>query len=67
MSEAAAKQLCEEGMFTMAEAMAHSKLSRSELYAAMNRNELATVKFGKRRLVPKRSLTAMLAAKLVNG
>ena len=54
-------RLVEEGMVSVVEAAAFSGISRSELYVRMARGELKFLKIGKRRLIPRRSLVAMLA------
>lgn len=58
-------RLVEEGTVSVVEAATFSGLSRSELYQRMARGELAYIKIGKRRLIPRKSLVAMLARHVV--
>jgi excisionase family DNA binding protein len=57
--------LVEDGLLTVAEAQEYSRLSRSDLYARMERGQLAYVKLGRRRLIPRRALVEMAAQGLV--
>jgi excisionase family DNA binding protein len=57
--------LVEDGLLTLPEAQAFSRLSRSDLYARMERGELAYVKLGRRRLIPRRALVELVAKNLV--
>jgi excisionase family DNA binding protein len=54
-----------EGLLSVREAADFSRLSRAELYVMMGRGELLFVKHGRRRLIPKRALVELLAAKVV--
>jgi excisionase family DNA binding protein len=55
----------EGGLLTVAEAQEFSRLSRSDLYARMERGELSYVKLGRRRLIPRRALLEMVKKGLV--
>jgi excisionase family DNA binding protein len=57
--------LVEDGLMTVGEAHDFSRLSRSELYARMERGELPYCKLGRRRLIPRRALVEMAARGLV--
>lgn len=48
------------GMMEVADAVAFTKLSKSELYSAMGRGELRFFKYGKRRLLAKRDLVTWM-------
>jgi hypothetical protein len=50
-----------DGALSLREAVAFSGLSRSELYRAMERGDLAFAIYGRRRLVPRAALVALLA------
>lgn len=54
-------ELLADGMFRVNDAVEFAHLGRSFLYGAMDRGELAYVKCGRRRLIPKRALVAYLA------
>ena len=54
-----------DGTLSITAACQFTGLSRSELYLRMNTGSLIFIKMGKRRLIPKRALTAMLAANVV--
>ncbi len=56
-----------DGAMPVLAAVAWSGVSRSKLYQAMSRGELAFVKDGKRRLIPKRGLRDYLAQRLEGG
>lgn len=64
---AAAEELFADGVVSMTEAVALSRLSRSELYRRMDRGALAYTVQGRRRLIPRRALVRMLAAGLRGG
>lgn len=53
-----------EGVMSVAEAVAFSRLSKAELYKAMAAGRLTFVKYGRRRLVPRKALVDLLAAGL---
>jgi excisionase family DNA binding protein len=57
--------LVEDGLLTVREAQDFTRLSRSDLYARMERGELAYVKIGRRRLVPRRALIELAQRGLV--
>lgn len=60
-----AREAVSDGVLSIQEAIAFSKLGRTELYKLMNEGKLAYLKHGKRRLIPRRGLVAMLAANVV--
>ena len=57
--------LVEDGLLTVREAQEYCRLSRSDLYARMERGELAYVKLGRRRLIPRRALIQLAGQNLV--
>jgi excisionase family DNA binding protein len=57
--------LLEDGVMTVPEGQEFSRLSRSALYALMERGELPYVKLGKRRMIPRRALIEMMRRGLV--
>jgi excisionase family DNA binding protein len=57
--------MAEGGLMTVAEAATFSRLSRSDLYARMERGELAYCKLGRRRLIPRKALVEMVERGLV--
>lgn len=61
------EQLVQEGVRTVQEATQFTRLSRSKLYAEMEAGRLAYVTVGRRRLIPMRALTEMLARGLRGG
>ncbi len=56
--------LVSDGLLTVADAAAFLRVSRSSVYALMDRGELAYVKLGAARRIPKRALIALAAAHL---
>jgi Helix-turn-helix domain len=58
-------ELVEDGLMTVPEAQEFSRLSRSDLYARMERGALAYCKLGKRRMIPRRALVEMARQSLV--
>lgn len=64
---AAAEELLADGVLTIHDAVALSRLSRAELYRRMERGALAYTVQGRRRLIPRRALVRMLAAGLRGG
>ena len=56
-----------DGCFSIAEAAGFSGLSRSTLYEAMEAGELAFVKVGRRRLLPRLAVVQWLARGLCGG
>lgn len=65
MSTETARELTAEGTLSVIEAARWSGISRTEIYAAIGRGELKTLKIGRRRLVPRKSIHEMLAARMV--
>jgi Helix-turn-helix domain len=57
--------LVEDGLMTVPEAQEFSRLSRSDLYARMERGDLAYCKLGKRRMIPRRAMVEMARQGLV--
>jgi excisionase family DNA binding protein len=64
-TEIATEGLVEEGLLTIGEAQEFTRLSRSDLYARMERGELAYCKIGRRRLIPRRALIELAQKSLV--
>lgn len=60
-SQQTAVEQVADGVLNVNEAIQFSRLSRAELYRLMERGELAFVKFGKRRMIPKNALRDLLA------
>ena len=60
-----ATEVVEDGLVTVPEAMRFCSLSRSDLYARMERGELAYCKLGRRRLIPRRALIELARRNLV--
>ena len=58
--------LVEDGLVKVPEAAAFLRLSRSNLYAMMERGELPFVKIGRSRRIPRRALV-QLAARGIRG
>lgn len=56
-----------DGLLTVEQACAFSTLGKTELYKLLNSGRLASVKYGKRRLVPKRALMNLFAPGLVGA
>ena len=54
-------ELLGDGAITVTKAVQFSGLSRATLYAAMAEGDLAYLKRGRRRLIPRRALVAWLA------
>ena len=54
-------ELLGDGAIAVAEAVRFSGLSRATLYSAMSDGDLAYIKRGRRRLIPRRALVAWLA------
>ena len=59
--------LVEDGLVTVSEAASFLRLSRSSLYVLMERGELAFVKIGRSRRIPRRALIALAACGLRGG
>jgi excisionase family DNA binding protein len=60
-------ELVADGLNTITEAQEFTRLSRSDLYARMERGELPYVKLGRRRLIPRRALAELAGRHLVVG
>lgn len=58
--------LLADGAISVPDACEFAGLSRTELYRQMDRGTLPYTKIGRRRLIPRRALVAMLAPGLVN-
>jgi len=63
-SQARREDIAADGAVSVAEAAVFVGLGLTELYARMNAGELPFVKLGRRRVIPKRALVAMLAANM---
>ena len=63
-SDRAGEQVA-DGTLTVEAAVAFSGVSRAQLYRHMANGELTFVKLGKRRLIPRNSLRALLANAVV--
>ena len=59
--------LVEDGLVTVPEAAGFLRLSRSKVYALMEQGELAFVKLGRSRRIPRRALVALAARGLRGG
>lgn len=59
-----AEELLAEGTIGVQDAVAFTGLSRAELYRRMADGDLAFATHGRRRLIPRRALVAMLASGL---
>ncbi len=59
--------LVKEGLVTVAEAQKFASLSRSKLYSMMDTGELAFVKLGRARRIPRRALITLAAANVRGG
>ncbi len=59
--------LVEDGLMTVAEAARFLRLSRSTLYAIMDRGELRFAKIGRSRRIPKRAVVELAARDLRGG
>lgn len=62
-----ARRVVEDGLLTTEEAAAFLGVRRSFLYKLMQTGELAFVKIGKARRIPKRALIELAAANLQGG
>jgi excisionase family DNA binding protein len=54
-----------DGMMSVAEAMAFTRLGRTEIYKRMTDGSLPFARIGKRRLIPKRAVVELLRGGLV--
>lgn len=61
------KGLMSEGLATVEEAREFLGLSRSKVYSLMDGGELAYVKIGRARRIPRRALTALAEKNLTGG
>jgi excisionase family DNA binding protein len=59
--------MCDDGALAIKNAVKFSGVSRSLLYDAMRRGELAFVRIRSRRLIPKRELVRWLARDVVKA
>ncbi len=66
MVHIATETLVGDGLLTVSEAIAFLRLCRSTLYTLMDAGELAYVRIGRARRIPKRALIVLAAAHL-NG
>ncbi len=60
-------ELVQDGLMTIAEAMAFSRLSRTTLYGLMETGRLSYTKLGRARRIPKRALVELAASNLRGG
>jgi excisionase family DNA binding protein len=67
MTDNARAALVEEGLLKVTEAAEFLRLSRATLYSLMDRGELAFVKLGRSRRIPKRALIELAARELRGG
>ncbi len=67
MSEHYGEELVADGLLTVPEAASFLRLSRSNLYALMERGELRFVKIGRSRRIPRRAVIALAASGLRGG
>lgn len=65
MSTPYAAEVVADGGLNIDEAAQFACISRAELYRLMERGELDFVKYGRRRIVPKNAIRALLARHLV--
>jgi excisionase family DNA binding protein len=63
-SSATAEDIVRDGCVSVEEAAKHTGLSRPSLYRLMERGDLRYVRLCGRRLIPRTTLTALLAAHL---
>ena len=67
MTDNAAAALVEDGLLTVPQAAEFLHLSKSSVYLMMDRGQLAYVKLGKSRRIPKRALIELAARELRGG
>ena len=60
-------ELVADGLLTVREAATFLRISRSNLYALMEHGELAFVKLGRSRRIPRRALVELAASGLQGG
>jgi excisionase family DNA binding protein len=61
------KELVGEGMATVEEGQSYLRLSRSMIYALMDKGLLAYVKIGRSRRIPRRALIELAAGGVIGG
>ncbi len=61
------EKLVVDGLVRLAEAQKFTSLSRSKLYALMQRGELPYVQLGRARRIPRRALVELAARHLIGG
>jgi excisionase family DNA binding protein len=61
------EQLVSEGLLSVEEARQFLRVSRSTLYELMDNGQLAFVKFGRNRRIPRRALIEFSTTNLVAG
>jgi excisionase family DNA binding protein len=59
--------LLADGLKTVTEATAYTRLSRATIYGLMDRGELAYTKIGRRRLIPVKALVTLCSRNLVRA
>jgi excisionase family DNA binding protein len=67
MSQTVTQRLLADGLMSVTEGAAFVGLGRTALYAQMEKGELAYVKLGRRRLIPKQALIEMAERGLVGA
>ncbi len=67
MAASEQQALVADGLMTVKEAAEFLRLSRSSVYALMDHGELAFVKLGRRRRIPRRALVELAASGLRGG
>lgn len=63
-SDAGREELCGDGAVSIREAVGFTGISRAELYRRMGKGSLPSIVIGRRRLLPRRALVALLASGL---
>ena len=67
MDSAPTQALVQDGLLTVPEAIAFLRLSRSTLYSLMDVGELAYIRIGRARRIPRRALVDLAATHLSGG
>ncbi len=67
MAASEQQALVADGLMTVSEAAAFLRLSRSSIYTLMDHGELAFVKLGRSRRVPRRAVVELAASGLQGG
>ena len=67
MTDNAAAALVEDGLLKVRQAAAFLGISRSTVYVLMNEGQLAYVKLGKSRRIPRRAVVELAARELRGG